>query len=102
MNVEADALLRIPWENVQVDHMEPLVVKTMLQSKLGNEMGPPDENPPVNLILKSMMVDSSPKLTQDDWVKEQTGDLDISLMIQLLKTNELNKYVAKETDSSGT
>ena len=31
LNVEADALSCIPWENTQVDHMEPLIVKTMLQ-----------------------------------------------------------------------
>ena len=33
-NVDAGALSQIPWENTQMDHMEPLVVKTMLQSKL--------------------------------------------------------------------
>ena len=32
--VDADALSLIPWKNTQVDHMEPLVVKAMLQSKL--------------------------------------------------------------------
>ena len=32
LNVEADALSCIPWENTQVDHMEPLIVKTVLQS----------------------------------------------------------------------
>ena len=34
LNVKADALLHTPWENSQVDHMKPLNVKTMLQSKL--------------------------------------------------------------------
>ena len=32
-NVEADALSHIPWENTQVEHKEPLIVKTILQSK---------------------------------------------------------------------
>ena len=27
LNVEVDALSRIPWENIQVDNMEPLIVK---------------------------------------------------------------------------
>ena len=31
LNVEADALSQIPWENIQVDNMESLIVKTMLQ-----------------------------------------------------------------------
>ena len=34
LNVEVDALSRIPWENTQVDHLEPLIVNMMLQSKL--------------------------------------------------------------------
>ena len=34
LNVEADALLLIPCESTQVEHMEPLIVKMMLQSKL--------------------------------------------------------------------
>ena len=39
LNVEADALSRIPWKNTQVDHLDPLIVQTMLQSKLETEMG---------------------------------------------------------------
>ena len=34
LNVEVNALSQILWENTQVDHMEALNVKTMLQSKL--------------------------------------------------------------------
>ena len=33
VNVDANALSHIPWENAQVDCMEPLVVKSILQSK---------------------------------------------------------------------
>ena len=43
LNVEADALSRIPWENTQVDHLEPLIVQTTLQSKLETEMGIPEK-----------------------------------------------------------
>ena len=38
-----DALSGIPWENTQVDHLEPLIVHTTLQSKLEAEMGIPEE-----------------------------------------------------------
>ena len=48
-----------------------------------------------------MVVDSSPKLTHNDWVKEQNEDTDISLLVQLLKSDKLKKYVAREIDSSG-
>ena len=43
LNVEADALSKIPWENTQVNHLEPLIVNTMLQSKLEAEIGIPEE-----------------------------------------------------------
>ena len=63
LNVEADALSCIPWENTQVDHMEPLIVKTMLQSKIESETSLPNKYLPVNLLLKSMTQDSTLKLT---------------------------------------
>ena len=98
--MEADALLRILWENTQVDHLEPSIEKTMLQSKLENETEIPEMYSPLNVIQKEMLVDSSPRLTQSEWVKEQSEDVDIGATIQLLKTDKLGKYVAKEMDSS--
>ena len=62
LNVEADALSCIPWESTQIEHMEPLIVKTMLQSKLESETSFPSEYLPVNLLLKSMTVDTTLKL----------------------------------------
>ena len=62
LNVEADALSRIPWENTQVDYVEPLIVKTMLQSKLVTDVGIPNLDSWLNVIQKSMVVDSSPKI----------------------------------------
>ena len=81
--------------------MEPLIVKTMLQSKLVTNVGIPEIYPQLNVIQKSMVVDSPPKLTQSDWIKEQSEDSDINFIIQLLKSDKLKKYVAKEMDSSG-
>ena len=101
LNVEAAALSRIPWENTQVDHLEPLIVQTMLQSKLETEMGIPEKYSPLNVIQKEILVNSTPKLTQSEWVKEQCEDIDIGPTIQLLITGKLGKYVAKEMDSSG-
>ena len=48
-----------------------------------------------------MVVDNSPKWTHSDWIKEESKDSDINRVIQLLKSNKLKKYVAKEMDSSG-
>ena len=81
--------------------MESLIVKAMLQSKLVTNLGVPEIYPQLNVIQKSMVVDHSPKLTHIDLIKEQSEDSDINLIIQLLKSDKLKKYVAKEMDSSG-
>ena len=55
---------------------------------------------PVNLLLKSMTVDTTLKLTQRDWVKEQMDYVDVSKLTKLLKSNKLSTYMAQEMDSS--
>ena len=99
--MEVDALSRTPWENTQVVNMESLIVKTMLQSKLMNDVSMPEIESHLNLIQKSMVMDSTPKLTHGDWIIEQSKDSDISHIIQLLKSDNLKKYLAREMDSSG-
>ena len=84
-----------------MDHLEPLIVQTMLQSKLKTEMGIPRKYSPLDVMQKEMLVNNTPKLTQHEWVNEQCEDVDIGATIQLLKTGKLGKYVAKEMDSSG-
>ena len=81
--------------------MEPLIVKTMLQSKLVTNVDIPEMYPQLKVKQKSMVVDSSPKLTHSDWIKEQSEDSDINLIVQLFKSDKLKKYVAREMDSSG-
>ena len=61
----------------------------------------PEIYPQLNLVQKSMVVDSSPKLTHSDWIKEQSEDTDINQIIQLLKADKLKNFVAREVDSSG-
>ena len=43
LNVEVDALSCIPWESTQVENVEPVIVKTMLQSKLKSDISFPEE-----------------------------------------------------------
>ena len=52
LNVEEDPFSQIPWENIKVDNMETLIIKTMLQSKLANDVGMPEIDPHLNLIQK--------------------------------------------------
>ena len=100
LNVEADALPCIPWESTQMKNVEPLIVKTMLQSKMESEINFPEEHFSERVLLKSMNVDTTFKLNQKDWVKEQMDDVDINKVVQLLKSNKLSTYKAQEMDSS--
>ena len=67
---------------------------------MANDVGMPEIDTQLNLIQKSMVVDSSPKLTPSDWIKGQSEDSDINHIVQLLKSDKL-KYVAREMDLSG-
>ena len=83
-----------------MDCIEPLIVKAMLKSKLVMNVDIPEVYPQLEVVQKSLIVDSSPKLTNNDWIREQSEDPNISLIIQLLKSDKLKKYVAREMDSS--
>ena len=52
LNVEADALSCIPRESAQVENVELLIVKTMLQSKLKSDISFPEEYFPKKGITK--------------------------------------------------
>ena len=46
----------------------------MLQSKLETEIGIPEAYSQLNVVQKEMLVNSTPKLTHNEWVKEQHED----------------------------
>ena len=99
LNVEVDTLSCVPWESTQIEYIEPLIVKTMLQSNMKSEISFPEEHFPDKLFLKSMTVDTTLKLTQRDWIKEQMDDVDINKIVQQLKSSQLSSYMAQEMDS---
>ena len=72
-----------------MDHLEPLIVQTMLQSKLETEMGIPEKYSPLDVIQKAILVNSTPKLTPHEWVKEQCEDLDIGVQFSCSKLASL-------------
>ena len=80
-------------------NVEPLIVKTMLQSKPKSDISFPGRYFPEKVLLKNMIVDTTLKLTQKDWIKEQVDDVDLNKIIQLLKSNQLNTYMTQEMDS---
>ena len=61
--------------------MEPVIVKTMLHSKLVTDVDIPEMYQQLKVIQKSMVLDSSPKLTHNNWVKEHSEDSDINLIV---------------------
>ena len=65
-----------------------------------SEINFPEEHFPEKLLLKSMTVDTTLKLTQKDWVKEQMDDVDVNKIVQLLKSNKLGTKMPQERDSS--
>ena len=83
-----------------MDHIEPQVVKAMLQYKLVVNVDIPEVYPQLEVVQKSLVLDSSPKLTNNDWIREQCEDPNISLIIQQLKSEKLKVHLAKEFDSS--
>ena len=102
LNVEVDALSHIPWESSQKEEVEPLIVKTMLQSRMKPEVNIPEEYFTERVLFRNMTVDTMPKLTPKDWVKEQMEDMDIHKIVQLLKSSQLSTYKAQEVDSLAT
>ena len=100
LNVEADALLHLPWGHAQMERVEPLVAKMMLQSKIEPGTDLPEEYHPKEILLIGMTMNTMPILNPKDWIKEQMGDADIHKIIQLLKSNQLSTYKVQEIDSS--
>ena len=73
----------------------------MLQSKLVTNVDIPEVYPQLKVMQKSLVMDSSPKVPNNDWIREQSEDSDINLIVQLLKSDKLKRYIAREANSSG-
>ena len=61
--------------------MEPLVIKAMLKSKLVMNVDIPEVYSQLNVVQKCLVVNSSPKLTNNNWIREQSEDSDINLIV---------------------
>ena len=62
LNVEADALSCLPWGSTQMERVEPLVAKAMLQSKIEPGIDVSEEYLSKEILLKSMVTDTMPIL----------------------------------------
>ena len=103
LNVEADALSIIPWEQEEELHtLDTIAVKAIISRGYNGDSSIPEVPPgKISVIAKSLVVDSTTKLSKQDWKREQQADLDIGPIITLINNKALLQYVAKEGDPSG-
>ena len=87
-NVNVDALSHIPWEVEQVD-------TTLHRGLCGVS-----HIPIVPIVgMNSLRPEILPKLTKQDWVREQAADANLSKVIQLVKTGKHMQYKCVSANS---
>ena len=78
-NTEADALSRIKWQ-----HEDEVQVKAILARDSNADTTIPLGINSNNVHCSNMEVNSTPKLMQEDWIKQQSNDEDIGPVIELV------------------
>ena len=95
-NIEADALSRIKWQ-----HDDDVQVKAILARGLNADTTVPLAVNFNGVHCKNIRLDSTPRLKQEDWIKEQNADEDIGPVVELVQQGKHLQYTCKEGDSSG-
>ena len=105
-NVVADSLLRIPWENVTFqDSMDFNVVKAVVDKGETNTVAciePDLLEPKLTVQMQQMVNTLAGSLTKSQWKIEQESDLEIGLVVSLIKKNEHLQYKVKKEDNAGS
>ena len=78
-NTEADVLSRIKWK-----HEDEVQVKTILARGSNADTTIPLGINSNNVHHNNMQVNSTPKLMEEDWTKEQSNDEDIVPVVELV------------------
>ena len=96
-NIDADALSRIPWEIVQVDHVQigPIVKSTVLTYQMAIKM---PHLPNAVVATKELIVRSDYQLSKSQWREEQMADVSINMVLSLFQSEQLSTYNCKKTD----
>ena len=98
LNVEADALSRIPWEEV-LHTLDSIAVKALISRGYNGDSSIHEISPGIiSVIAKGLLVNSTMKLSKQDWKMEQQADSDIGSIITLVNNKALLQYIAKEGD----
>ena len=103
LNVEVDALSRIPWEQEEELHtLDTIAVKAIISRGYSGDSSIPEVPPGTILVIaKILVVDSTTKHSKKDWKREQQADSDIGPIITLINNKALLQYIVKEGDPSG-
>ena len=78
-NTEADALSRVKWH-----HEDDVQVKAILARGSNADTTIPLGISSSSVNCNNMQVNSTPKLAQEDWIKEQSNDGDIGPVVELV------------------
>ena len=98
LNVEADVPSRIPWEQVdELLTLDTIAVKVIISRGYNVDSSIP-EIPPgtISVIAKSLVVDSTTKLSKQDWKREQQADSDIGPIFTLINNKALCNTLQKK------
>ena len=88
-NIEADVLSRIEWSDSDV--AATLEQGCVLESSLPND----------SIVSKVAHMDLGPKITNEDWQKEQADDPHIGRVLELMKQDKLMNYKSARNDPFG-
>ena len=93
-NIDADALSRIPWEVVQVDHVQvgPIMKSTVLTYQSAIKM---PHLPNAVTATKELIVRSDYQLSKSQWREEQTADVSINMVLSLFSRGNSSHTTAK-------
>ena len=96
-NIDADALSRIPWDVVQVDHVQvgPIVKSSVLAYQTAIQM---PHLPNAVIATKELVVRTDYQLSKSQWREEQTADASINMVLDLFQSGQLSTYNCKKSD----
>ena len=96
-NIDADALSRIPWDVVQVDHVQvgPIVKSTVLAYQAAIRI---PHLPNAVITTKELVVRTDYQLSKSQWREEQAADGSINKVLDLFQSGQLSTYNCQKSD----
>ena len=90
-NIEVDALSKIKWQ-----HDDTVVVKAILTRALNADTVIPQLFDSDTIQFHNIILAGAPKISKEDWIREQNADEDIAPVVQLIRQGKHLQYICKE------